>query len=117
MDGERTWVCFKYERLPTFCFTCGKIGHDEKHCGMVFEEQPLERQYGEWLRAGNISKGTNNGSRAAESSSHEPKSGGEPGRKYQTTVGEVVLSIESEYVGSGNLGGKVNLEGREIFEK
>lgn len=27
------------------------------------------------------------------------------------------FSVESEYVGNGNLGGKVNLEGREIFEK
>ena len=47
MDGERCRVSFKYERLPNFCFTCGKIGHDEKHYGMVIEKQPLERQYGE----------------------------------------------------------------------
>ena len=37
IDGERGWVAFKYERLPTFCFSCGKLGHDDKHCTMVSE--------------------------------------------------------------------------------
>lgn len=43
IDGERGWVAFKYERLPTFCFSCGKLGHDDKHCTMVSEGQPLDR--------------------------------------------------------------------------
>lgn len=25
-------VHFKYERLPTFCFVCGRIGHQLKDC-------------------------------------------------------------------------------------
>ena len=31
-DGDKFWVTFKYERLPNFCFLCGILGHDEKHC-------------------------------------------------------------------------------------
>lgn len=31
-DGEKFWVSFKYERLPIFCFLCGRLGHDDKHC-------------------------------------------------------------------------------------
>ncbi|XP_058761605.1 uncharacterized protein LOC131634999 [Vicia villosa] len=52
-------VHFKYERLPTFCFTCGRVGHQLKDCEAArdlseegFEE--LEEQdlsYGAWLRA------------------------------------------------------------------
>ena len=117
MDGERCWVFFKYERLSTFCFTYRKIGHDEKHCGMVIEKQPLECQYGEWMRVGGTSKGTNEGSRASRNRSHKPKSGGEPGTKSQTTVGDLVVSIQSGNEGSGSLDGKDNLEERKNFEK
>lgn len=55
-DGEWVLVEFRYERLPTFCFLCGVIGHGEKLCAkMMLEggEQKLERPFGAWLRAGN----------------------------------------------------------------
>ncbi|XP_058759547.1 uncharacterized protein LOC131632840 [Vicia villosa] len=52
-------VFFKYERLPTFCFVCGKLGHQLKDCETVgelseegFEElEEQELAYGTWLRA------------------------------------------------------------------
>ena len=31
-NGGKYWVTFKYERLPSFCFQCGILGHDEKNC-------------------------------------------------------------------------------------
>ena len=37
MDGDKYWVHFKYERLPTFCFFYGKIGHDMKHCNVCLD--------------------------------------------------------------------------------
>lgn len=39
-DGEKYWVTFKYERLPSFCFffQCGFLGHDEKHCTGFFKQ-------------------------------------------------------------------------------
>ncbi|PNX69407.1 cysteine desulfurase mitochondrial-like, partial [Trifolium pratense] len=31
-QGKSLRVFFKYERLPTFCYACGKIGHQIKDC-------------------------------------------------------------------------------------
>ena len=50
-EGERIWVDFRYERLPTFYFRCGILGHDEKHCQASSLEFSSERQYSEWLKA------------------------------------------------------------------
>lgn len=43
----------KYERLPTYCFVCGRIGHAERYCPSQFETQSydLPREYGPELRA------------------------------------------------------------------
>uniref|UniRef100_A0A803QSV9 Zinc knuckle CX2CX4HX4C domain-containing protein n=1 Tax=Cannabis sativa TaxID=3483 RepID=A0A803QSV9_CANSA len=49
------WVNFKYEKLPTFCFICGIIGHAERFCPRLFEK-PLhlhDEPYGLELRASN----------------------------------------------------------------
>ena len=55
-EGGRYWVDFRYERLPTFCYICGILGHDEKHCQASPMEQLSGRQYGEWLKAGGVIK-------------------------------------------------------------
>ena len=54
-DSDSRWVEFKYERLPIFCYLCGKVDHDEKECvvwlhsaGVINAE---DKQYGPWLRA------------------------------------------------------------------
>ena len=28
MEGETCWVSFKYERLQTLCYLCGRMGRD-----------------------------------------------------------------------------------------
>ncbi|XP_058746134.1 uncharacterized protein LOC131619008 [Vicia villosa] len=59
-------VHFKYERLPTFCFVCGRIGHQLKDCealGDISEEgfEDIEEQdlsFGLWLRASPLPRTT-----------------------------------------------------------
>lgn len=50
--GEVAMIEIKYERLPTFCYECGIIGHIERDCQMEKEEEDVEeKQWGTWLRA------------------------------------------------------------------
>lgn len=35
--GEWLWINFKYERLTSFCFYCGIIGHSDKFCETLFD--------------------------------------------------------------------------------
>ena len=50
-NGGKTWVHFKYERLPMFCHFCGVLGHDFHHCARHFAAEKsdgeVEYQYGD----------------------------------------------------------------------
>jgi hypothetical protein len=55
LDGKSYWVSFKYEKLPMFCFECGRIGHGEKGCPIPRRQRLSStedmKQWGVGLRA------------------------------------------------------------------
>ncbi|GAU33808.1 hypothetical protein TSUD_221460 [Trifolium subterraneum] len=63
-QGKNLRVFFKYERLPTFCFACGKIGHQIKDCEEMegkgeteFDEiEEKEFPFGQWMKASPLPK-------------------------------------------------------------
>lgn len=52
-QGEPTLAKFKYERLNIFCFICGKLGHTESFCDILFDssEGEIKREWGPFLKA------------------------------------------------------------------
>ncbi len=54
---KETWISFKYERLPNFCYWCGLLTHTDKDCHFWLRNQDTlrmeDQQFGAWLRASN----------------------------------------------------------------
>lgn len=75
-QGKDIWVDYKYERLPNFCFACGRIGHQMRDCEECedpdadgFRElEEKDQAYGPWLRASPLPKVTYEPSKESSSS-------------------------------------------------
>lgn len=52
-NGASSTVIFKYERLQLFCFICGRLGHTESACEVLFdaESDNVAREWGPFLKA------------------------------------------------------------------
>ncbi|VFQ91439.1 unnamed protein product [Cuscuta campestris] len=63
-DGIIVWIHFKYERLNTFCFFCGIMGHLAKHCraAVLSNVEPENYPFDGSLRAEGRKKEINVGS-------------------------------------------------------
>ena len=55
--GRETWISFRYERLPNFCYWCGHVTHSDKDCPHWLRNKETlhleDQQFGPWLRASN----------------------------------------------------------------
>lgn len=55
--AEPTWIPVTYERLSSFCYRCGQLGHTYKDCERYYDRSETETYieeknmpYGEWLK-------------------------------------------------------------------
>ena len=50
---EFIWVAFKYEKLPNFCYWCGRVSHADKECEiwLASKGKLTQDEYEAWLQA------------------------------------------------------------------
>ncbi|OMO82636.1 reverse transcriptase [Corchorus capsularis] len=53
-DGEQRWADIKYEKLPDFCFDCGRLGHGCKHCKFESKGAEKEGKFGPHMRTNSL---------------------------------------------------------------
>ncbi|CAN1185728.1 hypothetical protein LINPERPRIM_LOCUS38829 [Linum perenne] len=63
--GDLLMAKFRYERLPNFCFICGRIGHINHHCRIYFRlpDDKIIRQWDITLRAPQLNSSSLGGER------------------------------------------------------
>ncbi|XP_062151811.1 uncharacterized protein LOC133860170 [Alnus glutinosa] len=58
INGKSVWISFKYEKLPQFCYSCGRIFHGENKCrgngGFRLNGEAVVKQWGAWMRADDL---------------------------------------------------------------
>lgn len=81
---------FKYERLSTFCFVCGALGHSERVCNVIYANpgKEIKKAYGTWMRAFGRNTKNNTGARWLRNSG-----GGSSGPEMQVRLICRVLAL------------------------
>ncbi|KAI9123625.1 hypothetical protein K1719_004925 [Acacia pycnantha] len=52
LDDRKVWISVRYEKLQSYCYNCGRIGHDNKICKSeraMSLAHPSEPRFGAWL--------------------------------------------------------------------
>jgi hypothetical protein len=54
IKNKSTWVAFKYEKLPNFCYLCGVVRHENLGCAVQNVQHdgglPRDTPFGPWLK-------------------------------------------------------------------
>ncbi|KAH7840782.1 hypothetical protein Vadar_021507 [Vaccinium darrowii] len=54
--GRDRWVSYKFEKLPDYCYACGRLDHDNRECKFISGEEGINSGYGPDLRTGRARK-------------------------------------------------------------
>lgn len=114
LDGPigGAWIPIQYERLPDFCYHCGKLDHTLKDCDECFSDAGLsssrkKHQYGSWLRYQGTVKPTmpqmkqpqedllDKSGNNSFSSSTSPVGAGSQGVQSAPATGPIAIPMES----------------------
>lgn len=93
LEGGKTWVTFRYERLPTFCYQCGWLGHDEKYCPSHPFNPNSPKQYEDWMKPGGNQKSSSEKSKFQNSWGYDEE---RPGKSSDRSVPVTVTLPNSE---------------------
>ena len=54
-NGKKHWTKFRYEHLPSICYWCGRLDHDDRDCDLWIQSNGSlkmdQQQFGSFLRA------------------------------------------------------------------
>jgi hypothetical protein len=95
--GKSSWVTFKYEKLPLFCFNCGCIVHDDQGCSVPrptrLSSVEETKKWGVWLRTEDPRNRWNSGSKES------PQAAGSTGegRQDRSYGGDGATGTSSSY--------------------
>ena len=73
----------------------------------------MDRQYGEWLRAGGVSKGINEEIKGLGSRIQEPLNSGDTGARSQSMAEDLDCSVQGRNGENQKLGGSSTIEDKE----
>ena len=116
-DGKRSWVTYKYERLPLFCHFYGFLGHDLKHCAEYFalskDGGEVVCLYGDWLRSS--SGRPHSPPRMGSARNQSPSSEGTAEAQNDMGSSLVKSAAEMTHNKENPIGGDVHAKGKDMI--
>lgn len=122
--SDPCWIPITYERISSFCYWCGKLGHTHKDCESFYERPNADAEiteknmpYGEWMKASPLKRMQPPPQRTAEeheyirrslfqkeekdvTKKYEPEARNEDEKKNESQVSELQKSLEKVVMSS-----------------